>query len=222
MGDAGEGFAYDNERPRHEVELPAFRIDRAPVTNAAFAEFVADGGYRRRELWSRGGLGVAASARAGSARSTGPTTAGVRRFDAVVALEPELPVMHVSWFEADAFARWRGARLPSEAEWEKAARLAGGRARATSTSSTSAPAPPAPSWATAGSGRPASSARYPGFEAFPYREYSEVFFDARLQGAARAPPGPPGRAWRAPPSATGTTRSGARSSPASAASRRPR
>jgi gamma-glutamyl hercynylcysteine S-oxide synthase len=52
MGELGEGFAYDNERPRHEVELPAFRIDRAPVTNAAFAEFVTGGGYERRELWS--------------------------------------------------------------------------------------------------------------------------------------------------------------------------
>jgi ergothioneine biosynthesis protein EgtB len=120
MGEAGDGFAYDNERPRHEVDLPAFRIDRAPVTNAAFADFVADGGYRRRELWSEAGWGF--REREGWERPLYWTAGGgVRRFDRTAELEPELPVMHVSWFEAGAYARWRGARLPTEQEWEHAA-----------------------------------------------------------------------------------------------------
>jgi gamma-glutamyl hercynylcysteine S-oxide synthase len=125
IGDGGAGFAYDNERPRHGVALRAFRIDRAPVTNAAFAEFVADGGYRRPALWTAQGWEL--REREGWERPLYWTEdGGERRFDAVVARDPEVPAMHVSWFEADAFARWRGARLPLEAEWETAARRNGG------------------------------------------------------------------------------------------------
>ena len=81
IGFEGDGFAYDNERPRHRVELPAYRIDRAPVTNAQFLEFVEDGGYAAPRAVVARRAGRCASARAGSGRCTGPPTASERRFD---------------------------------------------------------------------------------------------------------------------------------------------
>jgi gamma-glutamyl hercynylcysteine S-oxide synthase len=176
MGDDGRGFAYDNERPRHEVELEAFRIDRAPVTNAAFAEFVADAGYRRRELWTAEGWSF--REREGWERPLYWTEDGrERRFDEVLPLKPELPVMHVSWFEADAFARWRGARLPSEAEWEKAA-CAVGDERGNLDQLDFGPGPAGPFLGDCWEWTASEFSGYPGFRAFPYREYSEVFFDS--------------------------------------------
>jgi iron(II)-dependent oxidoreductase len=174
IGDAGDGFAYDNERPRHEMELAAFRIDRAPVTNAAFAEFVADGGYRRRELWTPEGWAL--REREGWERPLYWTEDGAeRRFDTVVALDPEVPVMHVSWFEADAFARWRGARLPREAEWEVAARVAADR-RGRLDQLDFGPGPAGPFVGDCWEWTASEFAGYPGFRAFPYAEYSEIFF----------------------------------------------
>jgi gamma-glutamyl hercynylcysteine S-oxide synthase len=187
MGDDGKGFAYDNERPRHEVELEAFRIDRAPVTNAAFAEFVADGGYRRRELWTPEGWGF--RERHGWERPLYWSDDGrERRFDQLLAREPELPVMHVSWFEADAFARWRGARLPSEAEWEKAAGQAGDE-RGHLDQLAFGPGPAGPFVGDCWEWTASEFGAYPGFKPFPYREYSEVFFDSGyrvLRGASWA------------------------------------
>lgn len=100
-------WAYDNERPAHSVDLPAFRIDRALVTNAEYAAFVDDGGLAPSN-WelARGGYRL-------------------RRFDAVEPLPLQEPVQHVSFHEAEAYARWAGKRLPTEAEWEKAARTMG-------------------------------------------------------------------------------------------------
>jgi gamma-glutamyl hercynylcysteine S-oxide synthase len=187
LGAGGHGFVYDNERPRHLVELAPFSIDRSPVTNAAYLEFVEDDGYRRQELWSEEGWSH--RLREGWERPlywTAEET--VRRFDREVALEPELPAMHVSWFEADAFARWRGARLPSEAEWERAA-LEAGEGRGHLDQLDFGPGPAGPfvgdcwEW-TAGEFR-----GYPGFDPFPYREYSEVFFERGyrvLRGASWA------------------------------------
>jgi iron(II)-dependent oxidoreductase len=187
MGDPGRGFAYDNERPQHEVELPAFRIDRAPVTNAAFAEFVADGGYHRRGLWTPEGW--AFREREGWERPLYWTADGrERRFDQAVTLDPDLPVMHVSWFEAGAFARWRGARLPSEAEWEKAARRAG-LGRGNLDQLDFGPGPAGPFLGDCWEWTASEFRGYPGFRAFPYREYSEVFFDSGyrvLRGASWA------------------------------------
>ena len=188
LGHAGPGFVYDNERPRHLVELAPFAIDRAPVTNAAYLEFVEDDGYQRQELWSEEGWEHRLRERWERPLYWTPDE-GIRRFDREVELEPDLPVMHVSWFEADAFARWRGARLPSEAEWEHAAGVAGARARPPRPAPSSAPGPPGRSWATAGSGPPSEFRGYPGFAPFPYREYSEVFFDRGyrvLRGASWA------------------------------------
>jgi iron(II)-dependent oxidoreductase len=142
-------FAYDNERPRHEVGVGAFRITRTPITNASFLRFVEGGGYERREWWSDEGW------------------AWKEEHDITHPLGwmggDDRPVQHVSWFEADAFARSLGARLPTEDEWEKAATWDHGGA-------------------LDGVGLvwewTATEFRgYPGFRPYPYREYSEVFFD---------------------------------------------
>jgi iron(II)-dependent oxidoreductase len=146
MGAGAGGFAYDNERPRHTVELPAFQIARHPVTNASWMRFSEGGGYERREWWSDEGW------------------AWKQQYDithdpGVAAGHPDAPVCHVSWFEADTFARASGARLPSEAEWEKAAArgILEGVGHV---------------WEWTSS----RFCGYPGFVAHPYREYSEVFF----------------------------------------------
>jgi gamma-glutamyl hercynylcysteine S-oxide synthase len=187
IGDAGEDFAYDNERPRHELDLPAFRIDRAPVTNAAFAEFVADGGYARRELWQAEGWTF--REREGWERPLYWTAeGGVRRFDRTVEREPQLPVMHVSWFEADAFSRWRGARLPSEFEWERAAALAG-TGHGNLDQLDFGPGPAGPFIGDCWEWTASEFDGYAGFEPYPYPEYSQVFFRSGmpvLRGASWA------------------------------------
>jgi iron(II)-dependent oxidoreductase len=140
IGAPAEGFAYDNERPRHFVELASFEIDRFPVGNGAYIEFIEDTGAEAPMYWEREGGGWV------------DTAMGRRE-----PVDPGEPVIHVSWQEADAFARWTGKRLPSEQEWEAAAaRLDGVGAVWEWTCS--------------------DFLAYPGFEAFPYREYSAVFF----------------------------------------------
>jgi iron(II)-dependent oxidoreductase len=161
MGAAAEGFAYDNERPRQLLQTPAYRIARHPVSNASWMRFSDEGGYERRELWSEQGWAW----RKQEDASPDP---------AIAAADARAAVCHVSWFEADAFARASGARLPSEAEWEKAAtrheqapaETVGGRAPARALEAVGQ----VWEWtATSFNG-------YPGFVAYPYREYSEVFF----------------------------------------------
>jgi len=153
MGASELGFAYDNERPRHDVQVPAFAIGQRPVDNGSWMRFSEGGGYERREWWSREGWAW-------------KEEYDIAHHPAAAAGHPEAPVCHVSWFEADAFARAHGARLPTEAEWERAA---------TWTQQTGSE--------LAGVGRvwewTASDFNgYPGFVAYPYREYSQVFFGA--------------------------------------------
>ena len=123
IGHAGGGFHFDNEAPRHQVWLEPFALAERLVTNAAYADFIADGGYRRPELWMSEGWAVLQQRGWQAPRYWRGddlfTLAGRRRRD------PQAPVRHLSWFEADAYARWAGARLPSEAEWETLAAAGG-------------------------------------------------------------------------------------------------
>jgi iron(II)-dependent oxidoreductase len=205
MGAPAAGFAYDCERPRHDRTLAGFVIDRYPVTNRRHLEFMADGGYSRPELWSAEGWEWRCAEAAEAPLYWEPDGAGgwtVRSFDAVDAADPDRPVSHVSFHEAQAHARWAGGRLPSEAEWERAACAEpsgcggatypwgatdpGDRANLDQLGFGTAPVGAYPAgesptgcaqligdvweWtATAFDG-------YPGFRAFPYREYAEVFF----------------------------------------------
>jgi ergothioneine biosynthesis protein EgtB len=126
-GPAGEPFAFDNESPRHEVLLRAFGMGSRLVTAGEYLAFVRDGGYRRPELWLSDGW-----AEASANRWQGPLYWILDRGDEVSVftldgerpLEPGEPVVHVSYYEADAYARWAGARLPTEAEWESVALFA--------------------------------------------------------------------------------------------------
>jgi len=116
---ASEPYSLDNERPAHTVEVGPFWIGRVPVTSRQWREFIADGGYHQRDLWS--GRGWAHRAEAGLERPKFWAADGTRRrFGVEEDVPPDEPVQHVCYFEAEAYARWAGARLPTETEWEKA------------------------------------------------------------------------------------------------------
>ncbi|MGE0066903.1 MAG: SUMF1/EgtB/PvdO family nonheme iron enzyme [Solirubrobacterales bacterium] len=153
IGAGPGGFAYDNERGRHAVELAAFEIDRTPVTNAAYTEFMEATGAAAPDYWERDGEDWISAAM------------GVRQ-----PIDPARPVVHVAWEAADAFARWAGKRLPTEFEWEAACPRLDGVGEVWEWTSSEFRA-------------------YPGFKAFPYEEYSEVFFGDEykvLRGASWA------------------------------------
>jgi gamma-glutamyl hercynylcysteine S-oxide synthase len=171
IGAPAVGFAYDNERPRHRVDLEPFWIDRTPVSNADYMTYLEETGAEPPMYWERDGEG-------------GWVRTAMGRSEAV---DPRLPVIHVSWDEADAFARWAGKRLPTELEWEAAAQGAS-RERANLDQFSFGPAP-AGAYADAASECGAVQmlgdvwewtssdfTAYPGFRVFPYPEYSEVFF----------------------------------------------
>ena len=204
IGAPSSGFAYDNERGRHPLLLGAFAIGRAPVTNGSYLSFVEGGGYERREWWSDEGW---AWKEQYDITRPGGWSADLQtewRLGERVELHPTSPVIHVSWFEAEAFARAHDARLPSEFEWEKAATWDQEQERAREYPwGSEIPIPGVHAnvdhWAAGpvGAGALQRGASpygcvgmigdvwewtaspftgYPGFVAHPYPEYSEVFF----------------------------------------------
>jgi iron(II)-dependent oxidoreductase len=203
LGAVDEPWAYDHELVAHEVELAPFRIDRAPVTNGAFAEFVDDRGYRTKRLWSPEGWEwrTGEDVQAPLYWARGADGWERVRFGRREPLPLDEPVQHVSYHEAEAFARWVGKRLPTEAEWERAAGWDERRGKTRypwGQESMGYEAnlgrrrfSPAPAGSYAGGVSPVGCVQmagevwewtssffqaYPGFLAFPYPEYSEVFF----------------------------------------------
>ncbi len=200
------GFVFDNEQWAHDVTVAPFHISRTAVTRAEFAEFVNDGGYRRQELWCDAGWQWRERANAPHPIYWKPVGEGnwmQREFDRWLPLEPDLPVLHVNWFEADAFCRWARRRLPTEAEWEMAASGEPGSMRKRRYSWGDEPPTPERAnldWRAGGpisvhalpSGDSAFGLRqmigntwewtstdfhpYPGFEPGPYKEYSAPWF----------------------------------------------
>ncbi|GIJ44486.1 hercynine oxygenase [Virgisporangium aliadipatigenens] len=210
MGTDTDPWALDNERPSHQVHVPAFAIDAAPVTNGQYLEFIAHGGYEAPQWWSDEGWAHRLEAGLEAPmhwRRDGDGWA-YTRFGRTTPIVADEPVVHVCFHEAQAYARWAGKRLPTEAEWEKAARFdpRSGRSlrypwgddewtpeRANLGQRHLAPAPVGAyprgisplgvhqligdvwEWVDT------DFHGYPGFAAFPYREYSEVFFGPKFK-----------------------------------------
>jgi iron(II)-dependent oxidoreductase len=205
IGTDDRSVAYDNERPRHQVDVPPFWIDAHPVSNGDFQVFIAAGGYATREYWSDAGWRWVNESGAGAPeyweRVEGEWI--TRSMDRVAPVDPRHPVCHVCYYEADAFARFAGKRLPTEIEWEAAASwdpATGAKLRypwGDEAPTRSLANVDQLSFGTAPLGAypknlspigcsgmigdvwewTASDFRgWPGFESFPYREYSEVFF----------------------------------------------
>jgi iron(II)-dependent oxidoreductase len=209
IGAAPDGFAYDNERPKHRTDVRDYLIGQTPITNATYLTFVEGGGYERREWWSDEGW--AWKEQYDITRPQGWTEdCGAQwRLTGLEPLDPHHPVIHVSWFEADAFAHAHGARLPSETEWEKAATWNQEQERSQQYPWGEEPTAPghhgnldqraygtAPAGAYPAGASPSGCLGmigdvwewtgsvfdgYPGFVAYPYREYSEPFFAAQYR-----------------------------------------
>jgi iron(II)-dependent oxidoreductase len=190
MGTDTEPFAYDNERPAHTVDVADFYIDTVPVTNGQYLAFVDAGGYDDPRLWSDAGWGHRLEADLEAPQfwsRQGGGTWSVKRYGTQIDLPLDEPVQHVCWYEADAYARFAGKRLPTEAEWEKAA---GGASPAAANLGQRHFGPAAVGAYPDGASRYGAEqmlgdvwewtssdfTAYPGFATFPYKEYSEVFY----------------------------------------------
>jgi iron(II)-dependent oxidoreductase len=204
IGTTDRAAAYDNERPLHDVELRPFMIDRNPVTNGRFLDFMMDKGYQRAEFWSEAGRRWLAESGAIAPKywSRDAEEWMSQRMDVTTVVDATRPVCHVCYYEAEAFANWDGKRLPTELEWETAAswdaskqtarRFPWGDADADSRIANvdqlafdtapigtySAVSPIGCSGMIGDVWEWTSSdfSGYPGFQTFPYKEYSEEFF----------------------------------------------
>jgi iron(II)-dependent oxidoreductase len=204
IGAPGAGFAYDNERPRHRSDVRGYLIGRTPITNATYLTFVEGGGYERREWWSDEGWSWKEDYDITRPQSWTADLRSEWRLSGLEPLHPDRPVVHISWFEADAFARAHAGRLPTEIEWEKAATwdqeqqtsllypwgdeppVAGVHANIDQRAGGPVPAGSLPAGASpygllgmigdVWEWTAGDFTGYPGFRPFPYREYSEVFF----------------------------------------------
>jgi iron(II)-dependent oxidoreductase len=210
IGTDDRSTAYDNERGRHVRTLAPFEIDVHPVTNGRYLDFMADGGYKRPELWCPEGWAWREETGVEAPRyweRHGPRWLR-RSFDRRDEVDPRQPVVHVTWWEADAWCRWAGRRLPTEFEWEAAATWDPTARRARRYPWGDAPATPdlanldARAFDVAPIGQfPAGASPigcqqmigdvwewtashfepYPGYETFPYPEYSEAFFGSEYR-----------------------------------------
>lgn len=179
---ASPGFVFDNELAQHPVSVPEFEIDAQPVSWSQFVEFVDDGGYDRPELWQPQGWDwLQATARSEGRRGPryveqiGVASGAVMqtRFGQPMRMLGNQPAMHMSWWEADAWCRWAGRRLPAEIEWEVAAHTAARRGFR---------------WGDVWEWTGSSFRAHPGFEPHPYADYSQPWFGTHkvLRGASMA------------------------------------
>jgi iron(II)-dependent oxidoreductase len=206
MGTSTEAWALDNERPAHSVQVDAFYLDTTPVTNGDYLRFLSDGGYDERRWWSEAGWEYRQRAALTAPLFWTRDADGSwwrRSFGTLLPVREDEPVVHVCLYEAQAYAAWAGRRLPTEAEWEKAARWdpATQRSRRYPWGDDD-PTPeranlgqqhlrPAPAGSYPAGASPygvhqligdvwewtsSTFTGYPGFEVFPYPEYSKVFF----------------------------------------------
>ena len=179
---AGAGFFFDNEKTLHPISVPEFEIDAQPVNWAQFVEFVDDGGYDRQELWHTNGWQWLQSLASGEGRrgpryvdEIGVASGAVMqtRFGQARRMTGNQPAMHLTWWEADAWCRWAGRRLPAEVEWEVAAHTASRRGF---------------HWGDVWEWMGTTFRPYPGFSPDPYVDYSQPWFGNHkvLRGASFA------------------------------------
>jgi ergothioneine biosynthesis protein EgtB len=219
IGHSGEGFGFDNEGPRHQVWLRPFALASRPVSVREYLQFIEDGGYGEPSVWLSDGWHARCEGdwqaplywRQEEGKWACFTSAGIR------ALDPDEPVMHLSHYEADAYARWAGARLPLEAEWEVMIATAGGELHAEPASAAERRLHPAPMHAARiGAGHvwewtASAYTGYPGYRPPPgaVGEYNGKFMSGQMVlrgGSCASSPGhvrttyrnffPPGARWQ--------------------------
>jgi ergothioneine biosynthesis protein EgtB len=175
LGSPAGGFAWDNERAAHVVAIPEFEIDAQPVTWAQYVEFVEDGGYDEPLHWTRAGWEWVQREGRRTPRHVDQMRHAVlqHRFGELVRVPLAQPAMHVTWYEADAWCRWSGRRLPTEVEWEAAAHQAASRGFR---------------WGDVWEWTGTTFHPYPGFAPGPWRDYSQPAFGSHraLRGASFA------------------------------------